>query len=99
MSDWRAIPMRDIAWVALLPTYGPCVYHLRKLSEPTTGPAPQYRQGCWADLTLGQVADLGRDDLLRHQGVGPGAIRVLESIMDLAAAGHSLTRPAAVRET
>ena len=98
MSDWRTIPMRDINWVALLPTFGPTVYRLRSLSEPTPDKAyRRYATGCWADLTLGQVADLGRKELLRHAGIGAGAIGVLERIMELAAAGHSLTRPAAVR--
>lgn len=97
MTDWRTIPMRDINWVALLPTFGPTVYRLRTLSEPNDLPYRPYCSGCWADLTLGQVAEMGRKELLSHDGIGAGAIGVLEGIMELAAAGHSLTRPAAVR--
>ena len=95
MTDWRDIPMRDVNWIALLPTLGPCVYMLRKLCEPPPRGFAwrRYASGAWMDLKLGQVADLGRDELLRHQGIGPGAVSVLEKVMDLAAAGHDITRP------
>lgn len=99
MTDWRTIPMRDINWVALKPTFGTGVFALRKLSQLQSGMEYRpYASGCWADMTLGQVADLGREDLLRHAGVGTGTIKILEQIMELAAAGHSLTQPSAVQE-
>ncbi|VDS07918.1 hypothetical protein PARHAE_01098 [Paracoccus haematequi] len=97
MTEWRTIPMRDINWAALKPSFGHCVYRLRKLSEPNSLPYRPYCSGCWADMTLGQVADLGRAELLRHDGMGEGTIAILEQVMELAAAGHSLTRPRPVR--
>lgn len=94
VTGWRDIPMRDINWVALLPSLGPCVYKLRGLCEPPPrGPFwRRYAAGAWVDLTLGEVADLGRTELLRHAGIGAGAIAVLERVMALAAAGETITR-------
>ncbi|MGR3522692.1 MAG: hypothetical protein ACU0FT_08055 [Paracoccus sp. (in: a-proteobacteria)] len=95
MTSWRDIAMRDIDWLAFLPILGPGVHTLRSLCEPPPrGRAwRKYTSGAWMDLTLGQVADLGREDLLRHRGIGNGTVAVLESVMDLAAAGHRITRP------
>ena len=99
MTCWQDVPMRDINWPALLPAFGFAVFRLRKLSEPPARGRGwrRYADGAWMDLSLGQVAALGRDELLRHNGIGPRAIEVLEAVMDLAAVGHDLTFPRAAR--
>lgn len=94
MSDaWRDIPMRAIDWKHVHSHIGIPAHKLRRLSLPPMGdraPTP-YGTGCWCELTLGQVADLGAHEILRYQDVGKAALAGLQYIIDLAAAGKLAT--------
>lgn len=92
--SWRDIPMRDINWVTLKPTFGASVYRLRKLCEPMPDrPYRRYASGSWAGLTMGQIADMDRVELMRHDGIGPGTLQILDEVMTMARVGLPITRP------
>ena len=87
MADaWREVPMAEIDWSALKPTIGRPVHALRRLSRPWSNPT-EYGSGSWHDLTLGDVADMGRREIMRHLDVGEAALVALQKIIDMAAAG------------
>jgi hypothetical protein len=88
MTDPRDIPMADIDWQALMADMGRSVRPLWRLVhvDPNRAPKP-YDDGSWHDLTLGQVADKGERDILRHHGVGETALARLREIIDMARAG------------
>ena len=89
MADWRDIPMRMINWNAVSAHIGRSARPLRRLSttiRPEDTPKP-FCRGAWRDMTLGQVADLGRREILRHSDIGPTALAALQHVIDLAAAG------------
>ncbi|PNW65566.1 UNVERIFIED_CONTAM: hypothetical protein BEN50_22255 [Euhalothece sp. KZN 001] len=88
MTSPRDIPMADIDWQTLLHGMGRSVRPLWRLVhvDPNRGPRP-YEEGAWHDLTLGQVADKGERDILRHHGVGATALARLRENIDMARAG------------
>lgn len=88
MTDWRSIPMVAIDWSALKPHVGRNSHPLRRLTQgfPNRPPEP-FQEGAWRNLTLGEVADLGRRALLRHNGMGEATLAALQYVIDLAAAG------------
>lgn len=105
MTDWRDIPMRMINWKQVHIHIGIAAHKLRRLSLPpmdNRAPSP-YGTGCWSSLTLGEVADLGAHEILRHQDVGKVALAGLQYIIDLAASGKLATckdpAPDALRPT
>ena len=105
VNDWRDIPMLQINWKQVHSHIGIPAHKLRRLSLPPVNdhaPTP-YGTGCWSTLTLGQVADLGAHEILRHQDVGKVALAGLQYIIDLAAAGKLATysdpAPDALRPT
>lgn len=105
MADWRDIPMRMINWKQVHSHIGRPAHKLRRLSLPPMGnraPTP-YGTGCWSELTLGQVADMGAHEIMRHHDVGKVALAGLQYIIDLAAAGKLATckdpAPDALRPT
>lgn len=89
MTDWRGIPVADINWRALKPLIGRSAHPLRRLcSPPYDGRVRDYGSGAWAHMTLGEVADLGAREILRHQDVGQMTLAALQSVVDMAAAGR-----------
>jgi len=67
---------------------GRSVRPLWRLSRRDPNRTPEdYGNGCWSDLTLGEVADKGERDILRHLDVGPKALARLREIIDMARAG------------
>lgn len=94
MSDaWRDVPMRMINWHQVRSHIGTSAHKLRRLSlPPVDNRAPRpYGTGCWCELTLGQVADMGAHEILRHKDIGKVALAGLQYIIDLAASGKLAT--------
>lgn len=88
MSDWRSIRMTEIDWRALKSHIGRSAQALRSMCHNYGGRDPdKYGLGSWRDMTLGEVADLGRAQILRHAGIGETALSGLQYVIDLAAAG------------
>lgn len=89
MSDWREIRMTDIDWMALRSHIGRSAGVLGRLSTTMRAedkPQP-FGRGAWKEMTLGQVADIGRKNLLRYPDVGEVAIASLQYVIDMADAG------------
>lgn len=89
MTDWREIRVAHIDWLALRSHIGRSAGVLRQLSttiRPDDKPEP-YCSGAWREMTLGQVADIGRRNLLRHTGMGAATLASLQYVIDLAADG------------
>lgn len=87
-DDWRDIPMRVIGWRALYNRIGRSAYKLEWLCRAWRDRAPvPYGRGCWHNLTLGQVADLGAQEILRHAGIGQITLERLQDVISMAAAG------------
>jgi len=89
--NWRTIRMDEIDWRAVqsMPEIGGHAGGaLRRLSVgyPSVAAEP-YWPGCWQNLTLGDVADLGERDLLRHSGFGKKTLAALRRVIDMAASG------------
>lgn len=106
MNDaWRDIPMRAINWRHVRSHIGISAHKLHRLSRPPfdNRPPQPYRDGSWCDLTLGQVADMGAREILRHEGIGEVALAGLQYVIDLAASGKLATNsdpaPDALRPT
>jgi len=89
LTDWRDIPMAEINWLGLRGEIGRSAMALRRLAIVLYDrhPVEPYYMGCWSEMTLGQVADLGRRDLMRHNGFGDITLAALQRVIDLAAAG------------
>ena len=89
MTDWRSIPVSSINWRALKPRIGRSAHPLRRLcTPPHDGRVRDFGTGAWAHLTLGEVADLGAREILRHQDVGQMTLGALQSVIDMAADGR-----------
>jgi hypothetical protein len=86
--DWREIKMTEIDWRALRAHLGRSNSILRRLTHGYTDQTTHdYGAGSWRELTLGQVADKGRREILRHTGMGEVALCSLQLLIDLAAKG------------
>ncbi|WP_147405712.1 hypothetical protein [Cereibacter sphaeroides] len=92
-EDWREIPMTAIDWDALRPVLGRSANDLRRLSRGyrPDDPPREWCAGAWKQMTLGQVADMGRRQLLRHNNLGEKGLALLQMVIDLAAAGRCPT--------
>lgn len=86
MTDWRSIPVKNIDWRMLHARFGRSIYKLEWLAvEPRNNRVEALGHGCWSQMTLGAVADIGLRRLKRHHGIGDVAIATLQAIIDLAA--------------
>ncbi len=90
MTDWREIPAVEIDWAAN-PISERAGYKVITMCsdrfDQGTGPLSRFSAGAWADLTLGEIADLGPTHWLRCSGIGGTAVRVIKWVIDHAAAG------------
>ena len=99
MTEWRDIPMRVINFHSMRSHLGRSARTLHRLTngyDEKDAPKP-YGKAAWRELTLGQVADLGRRELMRHQDFGEKTLAALQYVIDMAADGklHLTTGPAA----
>lgn len=100
MIPWREIPMTGIDWSALKPQIGRSASTLRMLSHGFDDFAPKPGgAGCWRDMTLGDVADLGKYRLINHHHLfGEKTLAALQTVIDLAAAGRLPLKQAPARD-
>jgi hypothetical protein len=87
--NWREIPMKEINWRSLHSHLGRSAWQLKRysLGYKESDPPRPYAEGAWKNMTLGEVSDLGRRELMRHSGMGPVCLAALQYVIDLAAAG------------
>lgn len=85
LKPWRDIPASDVEW---------------RIGTDRGRPTPRaiYRlcarghDGEWADITLGQLADMGEYSWLRTPGIGGLSVTIIKAVIDMAAEGKHVTR-------
>lgn len=85
MGKWRGIPARDVEWRIGTDRGRPTARNLYRLCSDR-------HSGEWADLTLGQLADMGEINWLRTPTIGPHTVEVIKSVIDMAAEGKCVLR-------
>ena len=84
-GNWRTIPASDIDWRVGVDRYGRKPRALYQLCSAD-------HNGEWADLALGQIADMGEYNWIRAPGVGKLAVKIIKSVIDMAAEGKHVKR-------
>ena len=95
MADWREIPLCEIDWRRVIGR-GHVAGKLTWLCYESKN----YRnrmasRGEWADMTLGELANMGERWWQRFSGIGEVATECIKDVIDRAAEGEDLRRPSA----
>lgn len=95
---WRNILGRDVDWVALNGGKYRATDGLRRLFDcrkkwiGTNYHPTEMEYGDWYDLTLGEIANIGRREWMRQVGVGPVVSDLIALAIDMAAEGKPVVR-------
>ena len=92
-SNWREIPLCEIDWRRVI-RRGHVAGKLTWLCYPPKKTGIMDR-GEWADMTLGELANMGEIWWQRFSGIGKVATECIKEVIDRAAEGEDLRRPSA----
>ena len=92
-STWREIPLCEIDWRRVIGR-SHVAGKLTWLCYPPNKTGIMDR-GEWADMTLGELANMGERWWQRFSGIGEVATECIKDVIDRAAEGEDLRRPSA----